>query len=181
MSSAKGEASINNPTEASNKLTRSTTNIPFEICGESKTWMRPNKVEQKKNLQSMEGRYSSKTIEELGGSYWTHNIFSFTSYAGSSGTYDIRHLSGLWTPQNPTRPSTCDRSITALNAGKIARVWLLLNRVVSIKWLDKHYVIVVQPTHRGVQIINFSRREQQPSLPLTVVTESGSQVQVLAE
>ncbi|MBD1921497.1 hypothetical protein H6F77_10380 [Microcoleus sp. FACHB-831] len=160
----------------------SSREIPFEICGESKTWVRPTATEQRRHLQNMgRGRYSLEVIGELGGDYWTHNIFSFTSYPGGSGTFDITHLSGFWTPQNPSRPSTCDNAITALNSGKLARVWVLNYRVISIKWLANRYVMVVKPTSRGAQIINFSRRERQDLLPLTVVAENGRKVAVLAK
>lgn len=163
----------------SNTIAQSTTNIPFEVCSESKTWVRPTETQQRKQLQSMK-RYPDETIAQLGGSYWTHNILSFTKYPGGSGTYDITHRTGLWTLHDATHPSKCD-GFSVIDSGQKASVWLLLHRVKSTKWQGNRYVMVVQPTSSGVQVIRFPRRERQEKLPLTVVTEDGKRVNVLAD
>ncbi|MFH7026840.1 MAG: hypothetical protein ACHBN1_15870 [Heteroscytonema crispum UTEX LB 1556] len=153
--------------------------IPLQICGESKTWVRPSATEQKQHLQEMASRFSPEVVKQLGGKYWKHNIFSFTSYPGGSGTFEIKHLSGLWKNPNPTRPSTCDKSLTELNSGKIARIYVLLHQVTKVSWQGNYYVMVVKPTGRGAQIINLPRRESQKILPLKVVNEKGKEVAVL--
>lgn len=163
----------------SNTIAQSTTNIPFEVCGESKTWVRPTETQQRKHLQSTK-RYSDETIANLGDIYWKNNILSFTKYPGGSGTYDIIQRTGLWTLHNATHPSKCD-DFGVIDSGQKASVWLLLHRVKSINWQGNRYVMVVQPIGSGVQVIRFPRRERQEELPLTVVTEDGKRVKVLAD
>lgn len=169
---------VASPTRTSSAIAVSTLNIPYEICTESKAWVRPTSSQQKAKLQSLK-RYSDEEIRELGGKYWKLNIQSVTHYPGGSGTYDIIHLSGLWTLRDDTHPTNCS-SFSAIDSGKQASVWLLLHKVVSIKWQGNHYVMLVKPTGKGVQVIRFSRKEHQSSLPLTVMTEDGKRLEVLA-
>ncbi|AKG20897.1 hypothetical protein IJ00_05900 [Calothrix sp. 336/3] len=153
--------------------------IKFNVCGESQTWVRPSAKEQKQHLQQLSNRYSQDKINQLGGDYWKHNIFAFTTYPGGSGTFDINNFSGLWKKPNPVRRSTCDKSVVEINSGKIARVYILLHRVTKIQWQNNRYIMVVKPVGKGVQIINLPRKEKQNKLPLTVVDESGKQIALL--
>ncbi|MCW5312967.1 hypothetical protein GTQ43_03605 [Nostoc sp. KVJ3] len=57
----------------------------------------------------------------------------------------------------------------------------MYHQIISIKWVDNHYVMVVSPTQRGVQFIQFSRREHRDLLPLIVITENGNKVPVMAQ
>jgi len=166
------------PTRNQSVLAQSSEEIPFEVCGESQSWKRPTATVQRRHLQSM-NRYSTEVVRTLGGNYWRYNIISFTTYPGGSGTYDLRHLSGTWTVEKPDRPSTCDNSVSSLISGEIARVWVLLYKVISIKWDGNGYTMVVDQTNIGVQIVNFPRQENGDSLPLKVVTENGKEVPVL--
>ncbi|MBP5973203.1 hypothetical protein HW132_10775 [Brasilonema sp. CT11] len=142
--------------------------------------MRPSNAEQKKHIQKFADRYNQKIVESLGGDYWKYNIFVFTSYPGGSGNFDIGHLSGLWSLKNVIHISKCENDVTNLNSKKIAGIWVLSHTVTNIKWVDNRYVMVVKPTERGVQFLQFYRQENQDKLPLTVVTENGNQVAVLA-
>lgn len=153
--------------------------ITFQVCGESNSWVRPTAAEQKRHLESLNGRYSPEIIEELGGDYWKYNIFAFTEYPGGSGTYDIVQLAGFWQPHDAKYPAKCENYVTELNAGKIARAWTQYHKVVSIKWVNNRYVMQVKPTKKGRQIIQFPRQESLNSLPLTVVNERGQSVSVL--
>jgi hypothetical protein len=40
-------------------------------------------------------------------------------------------------------------------------------------------LMIVKPMQKGTQVVRFDRKENQDKLPLTVVSESGKEVQVL--
>ncbi|MGQ4648808.1 hypothetical protein [Lyngbya aestuarii] len=158
------------------------TDVSYEICGESNTWRRPTETEQIRELQTIPRYGADLTREPLKSTLQTfrgQNIFSFTSYGLSSRIEPI-YFSGLWTIED-TLFGCYDSSsrVAQINTGEIAEVWLILHRVVNLKWLDNHYVLVVEPTQQGVQFIQFSRKENQPLLPLEVVTENGRELEVI--
>lgn len=62
-----------------------------------------------------------------------------------------------------------------------AEAWVLLHRVKSIKRLDTHYVVVVEPTENGVQFIQFPRVERHLPLTLHFVTEDGQEIETIVE
>lgn len=152
--------------------------IPFNICSESQSWLRPTEAEQTTKLRSMK-RYASSTRD---GKNYMRRIFSrkvlvFTIY-GLSSRYDFYYLSGLWNyPEDQLwkcyKPQgTIDR----INSGKLADVWLFQHKIKKITWQNNRYVMVVEPTQKGVQFIQFPRIENQPSLPLKVVTQKGEEL-----
>ncbi len=160
---------------------RQATDISFEICSESETWERPSETEQIRQLQS-QPRYGSELnrepLKSLSQTFWNQNIFSFKSY-GLSARQEPIYLSGLWTIVETIWNCYDANRIAKLNSGESAEVWVLLHRVVSIKWTGDRYVMVVKPTTRGVQLIQFSRKERQASLPLQVITDSGKELKVI--
>ena len=155
--------------------------IDFEVCSESDTWTRPTVTEQTRLLLDSK-RYSTepKEIEKLlKNPYWKNNLFVFTSYPGGSGTYEINQLSGLWKPFDSRHPIKCDNYIHKLNARKIASIWTLAYKVVSIKWLNKRYLVQVKKVEQGTQVIHFKRRERMKLIPLTIVNEHGQNMPVV--
>lgn len=157
------------------------TDIMFEICYEDENWERPSESEQIKQLES-QPRYSSELnrepLKSLWETFWNQNIFSFKSY-GLSARQEPIYLSGLWTIIGGIWSCYDANRIAKLNSGENAEVWILLHRVVSIKWIGERYIMVVKPTKRGVQIIQFSRKEHQAYLPLQVITDSGEELKVV--
>ena len=155
--------------------------IPFEVCGEAQTWVRPTKAEQVKKLQSLP-RYSSELanppFKALSQRFWQQNVFSFTQY-GLSLRMEPIYLSGLWSVQDTLWKCYNADNVTQINAGKTAEVWVLAHRVTRIQWTGEQYVMVVQPA-QGVQFIQFPRRESRSALPLKVVTEKGTKLSVVA-
>jgi len=157
------------------------TSIPFNICSTSPTWVRPDKATQIWKLQNLKryGDVTENPMHDVIESWWTHDVFSFTTY-GASLFYDYTYLSGLWTSHSSTTWRCSSNYPMTINSRQMARVWLLLHKIVNIKWVDNHYVMVVKPTDQGVQVIQFSRREHQDLLPLKVVAENGRQLEVLS-
>jgi hypothetical protein len=152
--------------------------IPFEICGESATWTRPAEEEQEAKWWSS-GRYAGGN-EELIKYPWTHDFL--VAYGNASGEYDLINLSGLWTLAADAR-SKCtepERREAILKLQK-AEVWVLLHQVKSIRCMDTDCYIVVEPTERGVQFVQFARPEQQVPITLHFVTENGQEIDKIVE
>jgi hypothetical protein len=151
--------------------------LSFEICGESTTWTRPTEKEQ--NAKWSSGRYADGN-EEVIKYPWIHNFF--VVYGHASGEYDIINLSGLWTLSGDVRakcfePEPHDDILKL----KTAEVWTLLYRVISIKRLDTHYVVLVEPMEKGVQFVQFARPERQLPLTLHFVAKDGQEVEGIVE
>lgn len=156
--------------------------IPFEICGEAQTWARPTQAVQTKTLQSLPrygGALTNPSLKALSQRFWRQNIFSFTQY-GLSLRMEPIYFSGLWTVQDTLWKCYDSTSVTQINAGKTAEVWVLSHRVTRLQWTGEQYVMVVQPAQTGVQFIQFPRRESRSSLPLKVITEKGAKLTVVA-
>lgn len=152
--------------------------IPFNICSESPNWLRPTEAEQTTKLRSMK-RYASSTNE---GKNYMRRIFSrkalvFTIY-GLSARYDFYYFSGLWTyPEDQLwKCYKPQGTIEKINSGKLADVWLFQHKVKKITWKKNYYLMVVEPTDKGVQFIQFPRIENQSSLPLKIVTQKGEEL-----
>lgn len=170
------KAKIGAPTEQ--KVTVQGEQIPFEICGESTTWIRPTEEEQKAkwwdNL-----RYAGAADEVI--QYpWTHNFF--VAYGHASLDYDLENLSGLWTLASDVR-SKClepERQDAILKLEK-AEVWLLFHRVKDLRRTGSDYYIVVSPAEKGVQFVQFARPVEKVPLTLHIVTEKGQEVEKIIE
>jgi len=164
----------------SDKQALSIREIPFNICGESQSWVRPTEAEQAAKLKSM-SRYEATTINASNYMHrlFSRKVFSFTMY-GLSARYDFYYLSGLWTypEENIWKCYKPKGVIEKINSGQLADVWLFQHRVKKIIWQNNGYVMVVEPTQKGVQFIQFPRVENQPSLPLKVVSQKGQELPI---
>jgi hypothetical protein len=154
--------------------------IPFNICSESQNWLRPTEAEHTSKLRSMK-RYASSTKD--GSNYmrriFSSKVFSFTMY-GLSSRYDFYYLSGLWTyPEDDIWKCYKPKGVIAkINSGQLTDVWLFDHNVKKITWQNNRYVMLVEPTQKGVQFIQFPRIENQPSIPLKVVTLKGEELAI---
>lgn len=151
--------------------------VPFEICAESTTWVRPPEETQKEKWWTF-GRYIGAD-EEILKYPWTHNFF--VAYGHASMEYDIVNLSGLWTHEEETvgcvtNPERHD----AILKLEMARIWVLLYKVRAIKRLDTHYIIMVEPTEQGFQFVDFPRPGWFP-LTLYFITEDGQEIDKIIE
>lgn len=160
---------------------QSSTAVPFDVCGESLTWVRPTRAAQIKQLQSL-GRYGAdalnKPLNNQIQRFWQQDVFAFTQY-GLSLRMEPVYFSGLWTVQNTLWQCYDAPRVTQINAGKTAEVWVLSHRVSRIQWTGNQYIMVVQPARTGVQFVQFSRREARSTLPLKVVTQQGTPLPVV--
>jgi hypothetical protein len=140
--------------------------VPFEICAQSTTWVRPSPEVQAKiwNL----GRYQGFAHDPY---EWSNNFLIVPNSA--SIAYDLLNLSGLWTaaplgqchsPKNPQ-----EREYEWIE------VWVLLHRVTQITHDANTYTVTVEPMGKGFQSIMFQRLN--PSAVLRFVTPDGKELQ----
>jgi hypothetical protein len=142
--------------------------IPFEICAQSTTWVRPSPEVQAKIWN--DARYS-----DMGrGAYeWTHD-FLVSDPESASIPYHMENISGLWTAR--TNPGECHSAKKPHRSGlEWIEVWVLLHRVVQITHDDNRYTIIVEPVGRGFQSVLFHRLN--PSIVLRFVTPDGRELE----
>ena len=110
---------------------------------------------------------------------WTHDFF--VVYGNASVEYDLVNLSGLWTLGDARSKCTEPDRLDAISKLEKAEVWVLFHRVQDVRSVGTDYYIVVEPTEKGVQFVQFPRPESQVPLTLHFVTEDGQEIQVLVE
>ncbi len=168
------DAVVTHPQAISNPDAQNATE--FLVCSEAADWQRPSQDQQQKQLANDE-RYSEllqdKDFQQLANQFWQHDVLSFTTY-GLSARMEPINLSGLWSVADDVWASCYSHDQgTAINEGTLAEAWLLHHHVVDLQWQDDHYVMVVEPAAQGMQVVQFTRRESEADLPLTVVTTQG--------
>jgi len=152
--------------------------LSFDVCGESTTWGRPTEQEQNATWWTF-GRYAGGD-EKVIKWPWTHNFF--VAYGTASGEYDITNLSGLWTLPGDVKAKCFEpQRHDAILKLQTAEVWVLLHKVKSIKRLDTSYAIIVEPTGKGVQFVQFARPERWLPLTLHFVTKNGQEIEKIVE
>lgn len=156
--------------------------LPVEVCLDLPDWQRPSQQTQQKHLQTMP-QYGAALLSEpllsVAKDWWSHEIFSFTTY-GLSARTDPLYLSGLWTVVDQTWPCYEGNQPESINRGNLAEVWLMHHRLVEVQWQQDQYVMTVEPAESGLQLVQFPRQEQQASLPLTLVTITGENLSVMS-
>ena len=160
----------------------SAESIDFEICSESPNWMRLTESDQLKQLRE-NPRYGAaieaEPLKSLSQDFWRHEAISFTTY-GLSARIEPLYFSGLWTIVDTLSPCYEGSRAEKINAGQVAEVWLISHKADQLQWDGDRYIMNVQPTGEGIQLVQFSRQESQPSLPLTILTEDGTEVAVFS-
>jgi hypothetical protein len=148
--------------------------IPFDICAESTTWMRPSPEVQAKIWN--DPRYSGFGRTDYA---WTHDFIVIDVPESASGHYHLRNLSGLWTePPGVLDKCYSDRN-GRLNGYEWIELWILLHRVIHVVHDNNTYTITVEPARRGFQSV-FIRRLN-PSAVLRFVTPQGKELEVWDE
>ncbi len=175
MPSAVAQAQVPDPREMAGSL-------PVVVCLDLPGWQRPSPQTQHKHLQTMPQYGSALQSEPLlsaAKNWWNHEIFAFTTY-GLSARTDPLYLSGLWTVVDQTWDCYEDNQPEHINQGSLAEVWLMNHRLLAVQWQQDHYVMTVEPAESGLQLVQFPRQEQSPSLPLTLMTVAGETLAVMS-
>jgi hypothetical protein len=141
--------------------------IPFDICAESTTWVRPLPEVQAKIWN--EGRYSGSGPADY---YWTHSFIVLDDPLSASGFDHLHNLTGLWTAVSDAF-NKCDEKVGP-NPSQWVEVWILLHRVKEVTHADNTYTVTVEPTGRGFQSILIRRLN--PSAVLRFVAPDGTEL-----
>lgn len=157
----------------------------FLVCAESVNWVRPSEEEQRREWWE-NPRYVTQdpqTLEHI--RYpWTHNFIMH--YGGASPQYDLVNLTGIWAATDITWHCEDFWRESRLGTGAgpgleiWAEIWALGYRVDTIKHLGTNYVVVVEPTNSGFQVVDF-QRPSAISLNFTFVTPEGQVVDQIVE
>ncbi|MEM8614671.1 MAG: hypothetical protein AAGF93_21865 [Cyanobacteria bacterium P01_H01_bin.105] len=173
------DAVVAQPQTTSRLDTHNTTD--FLVCSETNNWQRPSLEQQQKQLAEddrYDGLLQDKDFQQLANQFWQHNVLSFTTY-GLSARMEPINLSGLWSVSDEIWANCYSHDEgSAINEGNLAEAWLMHHKIVDLQWQDDHYVMVVEPSNQGMQVVQFARRETEANLPLTVITPQGVEVDI---
>ncbi|MGC1219404.1 MAG: hypothetical protein WA883_18165 [Phormidesmis sp.] len=154
--------------------------VEFEVCAAVDDWQRPSDADQDKQLGS-DGRYNAALeddeLKRASDRFWNYQAISFTTY-GLSARMEPINLSGVWTAAEDLWNCYEPETTVAINDGDLAETWLLNHQITSLQWESDRYVMTVEPTATGMQVVQFDRMDNQLALPLEIVTTSGSAVEV---
>ncbi len=157
-------------------LTAQVGPVDFTVCYEAEDWQRPDTDVQIKQLEDM-ARYGSALnedpLQEIFQKFWTHQIFTFTTY-GLSARMEPIYFSGLWTVVEDVWNCYEGTAAEQINSGEVAEIWLIEHQIESIEWTGDRYQVVVNPVDNGVQFVQFSRRDTATNLPVSVTTTTGT-------
>nr|WP_255527002.1 hypothetical protein [Nodosilinea sp. LEGE 07088] len=162
--------------------TQSLDEIETAICVNLPDWQRPSESAQAKQLESMP-QYAealqSDPLAEMAKAWWSHDIFSFTTYGLSARTEPL-YFSGVWTALDHIWDCYGDDQAEQINQGNLAEIWLLNHQFVGLAWRDDQYTITVEPRDQGLQLVQFRRQENSQTLPLQIVTTTGQELTVMS-
>jgi hypothetical protein len=163
--------------------------VPFDVCVESMTWVRPSPEEQAKVWN--DPRYHSFARDTYS---WSHDFIVMTDPQSTSAHGDFSKLSGLWTALpwqvadvlhydnnaiaawTATHEQTVDRCPTTPRSPyEWIEVWSLLHRVRQVQHDANTYTVVVEPVTAGFQMIYIRRLH--PSAVLRFVTAQGVELE----
>jgi hypothetical protein len=147
--------------------------IPFQICGESSTWMRPS-AELQTNKIWKDVRYKGIGKNAYA---WTHDFLVLDETMNISGILAVTNLSGLWTVKNAwLQKCYLDRQHNNYYTIELVS---LFHRVKEIQHDADTYTVVVEPSDKGFQWIYFRRINGWGVLRF--VTSEGKQLDVWDE
>jgi hypothetical protein len=156
--------------------------IAATICAHLPEWERPSAIAQTKQLEAMP--YYGEVLDtdpmaELAKAWWSHEVFVFTTY-GLSARTDPLYLSGVWTAMDNLWDCYSGNQPEQINQGELAEMWLLHHRLVNLEWQDNQYLVTVEPMDAGLQLVQFPRRENGQTLPLSIVSTTGQALAVMS-
>ncbi len=129
------------------------------------------------------GRYQEglqdETLISLAKDWWAHEAFSFTTY-GLSARTDPHYLSGVWTALDHIWDCYEGDQSQRINAGDLAELWLIHHELVNVQWRDNQYVVTVEPSSSGLQMLLFERQENYENLPIVMMAVAGEEIAVMS-
>ena len=169
---------------------QSVKNIPFEVCFNSDSFVRPSREEYTKFIKQDE--YLSYRVNTYLGNisnlfdnyndYWSADILFFSSYYGLSGGKDMEIFSGIEYIRRRDKNAglgigRCwDRFAETNGYGKPNshnEVRLIKYKLRQIRWVNNKYIFVVEPRKTGLQILHFRQTRQDLDNPIEVIDTKG--------
>jgi len=144
--------------------------VPFQVCAESNTWMRPSRELQANKIWN-DSRYKGFGKDAYA---WTHDFLILHGYMDVSGIVGVTNLSGLWTVKNQwldkcyvNQPRSTTNFIPVLS---------LLHRVKEVRHDANSYTVIVEPRSKGYQWIYI--QSVTGAQVLRFVTAEGKELEV---
>jgi hypothetical protein len=154
--------------------------VAYDICGEIDDWQRPSLEAQTEALMT-NPRYgealATEPLQSLFEKFWHESLITFTTYGLSARTEPV-YLSGVWTGIEAMEACYEGDRPTTINAGERAEMWLIGYQVVDFTWTGETYQMTVEPTPAGLRFLQFERVENEATLPLVVLENTGQALTV---
>jgi len=169
---------------------QSVKNIPFEVCFNSDTFVRPSREEYTKFIKQDE--YLSYRVNTYLGNisnlfnndndYWSADILFFSSYYGVSGGKDMEIFSGIEYIIRRDKNAAlgigrCWKRFAETNGygtpNSHNEVRLIKYKLRQIRWVNNKYIFVVEPRKTGLQILHFRKTRQDLANPIEVIDTKG--------
>jgi hypothetical protein len=167
------------------------TNIPFDVCFYSDTFVRPKPTEQinliRKEFSHRINR-SDTDAKLLKDGRWKSDILTFSEYQGASGGQDLDLFTGLLYTQRNNQSlavglSKCSDIFFAGNTmlpNPRTQVFLFKYKLKQIRLEKSGYVFIVEPVKTGLQILHFRKARQHLAskmpMPIKVIDVSGNRL-----
>ena len=169
---------------------QSVKNIPFEVCFNSDSFVRPSREEYTKFIKQDE--YLSYRVNTYLGNisnlfnndndYWSADILFFSSYYGVSGGKDMEIFSGIEYIIRRDKNAAlgigrCWKRFAETNGygtpNSHNEVRLIKYKLRQIRWVNNKYIFVVEPRKTGLQILHFRQTRQDLDNPIEVIDTKG--------
>jgi hypothetical protein len=169
---------------------QSVKNIPFEVCFNSDSFVRPSREEYTKFIKQDE--YLSYRVNTYLGNisnlfdnyndYWSADILFFHSYYGVSGGKDMEIFSGIEYIIRRDKNAAlgigrCWKRFAETNGygtpNSHNEVRLIKYKLRQIRWVNNKYIFVVEPRKTGLQILHFRQTRQGLDNPIEVIDTKG--------
>lgn len=148
--------------------------VPYDICLESKTWLRPAEAELTAHIRG-DPRYTEEMVKTS--VVWTEDFLVYPGGAVADG--QMFDWAGFWTAAGQItrkQDGLCQhRQADVSLLGKQEEIWLKYHRLIILKHLDNTVVFVVEPQRQGFQVIDFLRQGTD-TLQLIFVTSDDKEI-----
>lgn len=161
---------------------QSVKNIPFEVCFNSDTFVRPSPTEYIKD-KYVNYRAYRNISDVINSPKWKANILRFDSYYGVSGGSDNEIYSGVYYARVrdknfATGLDKCSSKFAETNSSSTqTEVSLFSYKLKQIKWANNKYIFVVESRSSGLQILHYRKTRQDlasgKTTPIEVIDTKG--------
>lgn len=135
--------------------------VPFQVCLQNPTWIRPTEEEQRKQVWQ-DPRYGGEEALKTH-PRWRENFLLYSGGARDEGL--LIEWGGFWKERGRIERSISDlcreRQYT-VSVGQQVEIWLKYHHVLQVRRLGKTFVLMVEPRAQGFEAIDFVRPDVEP-------------------